>query len=364
MRRYLPKNTEELIGWYEQYAAPFALAFGFATDYIAFRNLDLASVSLALLVYLGLAVFGMTLLNFFQTGNITHRILKSVAPFLPVVVQFSFGGLFGSFVIVYAGSAALAASWVFVIILAALLIGNERFRAKYVQFPFQISILFTSLFAYLVFVLPLVFGRIGADIFLISGVVSVLVVSTFLYVLRNVFHELVEREYVQALKRVGAIFLIFVVLYFTHAIPPLPLALREAEVLHYIERDGATYRALSESTPLYRKYWPFKNVYHRAPNEFVYVYSAVFAPIRFSTTVTHEWEHFNETTGEWDREGSFTFPIFGGRNEGYRGYSIKTNITEGKWRVYVLGPGGARVGKVSFYIENVKVSPPLIEKVF
>lgn len=353
MRRYLPKSTEELLEWWERYVAPFSLALGFIADYIAFQHLDLSAIAFALLGYLLIALGGITLLNFFETGRIPHPLLMRAAPFVPAIVQFSFGGLFGGFVILYSESAKLAATWVFVGLLAALLIGNERFRARYRQFPFQIGILFTALFAYCIVLGPLILGRIGRDVFLLGGVAAVLLVAVFLYILRYVLCDLVEREYVRAMRNVGVIFFIFSALYFTNAIPPLPLALRDAGVYHLVERVDSGYHTLAEDVPWYRDHWPFRKTYHRAPNEPVYVFSAVFAPTRFSTTITHGWERYDDDAGEWKKEGSFTFPIFGGRDEGYRGYSMKTSVPKGKWRVNVFGPNGERIGRVSFYVENV-----------
>src|SRR3989344_3728797 len=66
--------------------------------------------------------------------------------------------------------AAVAASWIFVILLAALLLANERFVRFYMRFAFQVGIFFTTLFSFLIFFLPVIFHRIGPYMFFASGV--------------------------------------------------------------------------------------------------------------------------------------------------------------------------------------------------
>src|SRR5438046_3026621 len=67
---------------------------------------------------------------------------------------------------------------------------------------------------------------------------------------------------------------------------------------------------------------------YRSPGERVYVFSAIFAPSGLSTIIFHEWQHYDENTKDWVTTNTEQFPIIGGRDGGYRGYSFKDNAEE------------------------------------
>jgi len=154
---------------------------------------------------------------------------------------------------------------------------------------------------------------------------------------------------------------IFNVLYFTNAIPPLPLSLKEAGVYHKIEKVGDKYLLEAEPSRWYEAYLRYNTKIHKAPGESVFVYSAVFAPTRFSTTILHEWEYYDEKTEHWVRSATFGFPITGGRDGGYRGFTLKESVEEGKWRVNVKTGDGKIIGRISFTVVEVPEPVPTIE---
>lgn len=350
----LPRRTEELLHLYERYLSPLALISGFVLDsFVLFRRIDLWTSHLLLFFYLVIAALGITLLNLIQIGRLRNDFWIRSAPFLPVAAQFSFGGLFSAYVILYSRSAAYSASWIFVILLAALLLGNERFTRLYSRFNFQIGILFTVLFSFLIFYVPLLFGRIGSDIFLVSGALALLLMTGFLRGLYRLVPELVRANGTKIARSMAVIFVVFNILYFTNAIPPLPLSLKDAGVYHKVEKAGDAYLLEAEPSRWYEAYLRYNTVFHRAPGESVFVYSAVFAPTKFSTTILHEWEYYDGSTESWVRSATLGFPITGGRDGGYRGFSIKENVEAGKWRVNVKTGEGKIIGRISFTIIGV-----------
>jgi hypothetical protein len=58
-----------------------------------------------------------------------------------------------------------------------------------------------------------------------------------------------------------------------------------------------------------------------------------------------------------------SFHITGGRQEGYRGYSFKTNVPAGKWRVFVETPRGQVLGRYEFNVERVDQQPMLVKEI-
>ncbi|KKW19280.1 MAG: hypothetical protein UY63_C0017G0057 [Parcubacteria group bacterium GW2011_GWA2_51_10] len=358
--RYLPKSTEELLTWYERYVSPVTLIIGFSLDAFIVRNVDLLGSAFFLFGYLVIAGSGILLLNLILAGALLGRVWNAAAPFLPVVIQFAFGGLFSGFVILYSQSAALAVSWIFVVALALLLISNERFRKLYGRFAFQIGILFFGLFSFLTFSLPVLLTRIQTDTFVVGGVLSIFIIALYVRLIEYFIPALVRENRRTVLSVIGSIFLLVNVLYFTNAIPPFPLALKEAGVYHSIQKKGDTYVLEEEPRRWYEFYLRYHKAFHKAPGERVYVFTAVYLPADFSAQIFHQWEYHDKEAGEWIESGSYSFPITGGRSGGYRVYTFRQSIAPGKWRVNVRTEDGRIIGRVSF---TIVATPEPVERV-
>lgn len=333
----LPKNVEELAHWYMRYISPISLMFALLLDYfILLRRVDLWIGNLLLFFYIILAASCITIINLIEAGRWRHPRILAVTPLIPVVAQFAFGGLFAAYLSLYWRSVAVEISWIFIVLIAALLIGNERFVRLYTRFVFQFSIFFTALFSFLIFFLPVISGKIGPYMFLASGAASLMVITSFYYFLLFLVPERAKAESTSLARSIAVIFLTFNALYFSGAIPPLPLALKDAGVYHGATRIGNEYRLLGEPTQWSKAYLRYSTVFHRASGESAYVYTAIFAPTGLNATILHKWQRYDAYTKEWITEETIPFYIIGGRDGGYRGYSIKSDIDPGKWRVDVV----------------------------
>lgn len=361
VRPRLPKDVQELVHWYMRYVSPLSLVAGFLLDnFYLLRRVDLLQGNLLLFSYLITAAFGIFLINLIETGRVRAAWILKFAPLISVVVQFSFGGLFSGYLSLYGRSAAFPASWVFVVGLAALLIGNERFLRLYTRFTFQFALYFTVLFSFLIFFLPVVFRQIGPYMFVVSGFTALAVLALLVRFVRFFMPELVKRERTKLARSVAIIFIVFNALYFAGAIPPLPLALKDAGVYHSITRQAdGSYLLEGEETPWWDVVFPYNPTVHRSPSETVYVWSAIFAPSGLSTSILHEWQHYDDATKQWITASTYGFPISGGRDGGYRGYSNKSDLEDGAWRVNVKTQYGQLIGRVSFTVETMNELPPL-----
>ncbi len=359
----MPKNVEELANWYMRYVSPLALVAGFLADnYILLRRVDLWTSNALLFSYLFLAALCIVVMNLITTGRLRWKWLLTVTPLIPVVAQFAFGGLFSGYLSLYSRSATFAASWIFVVLVAALLIGNERFVKLYMRFSFQISMFFAVLFTFLIFFLPVTLHRVGPYMFLLSGATSVLLIVLFLRFVGFLMPEILERERTRTARSIAGIFVLLNVLYFSNAIPPLPLALKDAGIYHAVilSKEG-TYRLFAEPTPWYDEYLPTKKTFHYAAGEDAYLFSAVFAPTGISTTILHEWQRYDADAGRWVTHSTIKFPIVGGRDGGHRGYSFIKDISAGKWRVNVITQYGQLIGRIAFTVVEVPASVPVVE---
>src|SRR3989344_5691746 len=159
-RRYMPKSLDELAQWYMRYISPLALIAGFFADnLILLRHVNVWTSHALLFSYLLIAALCIIVLNLITTGRIRAPWVLKITPLIPVVAQFAFGGLFSGYLSLYSRSASFPLSWIFVVIVAGLLLGNERFVRLYMRFSFQISMLFAVLFSFLIFFLPVIFHQ-------------------------------------------------------------------------------------------------------------------------------------------------------------------------------------------------------------
>jgi Protein of unknown function (DUF2914) len=364
MRRYLPipKDLEQLIHWHERYTSPLSLIAGFLLDtYILLRRVDLWESNALLIFYLLVAGGGIVLLNAVEAGRIRHPRVLSAAPLLPVLVQFAFGGLFSGFVSLYSRSAAFFGTWIFIAVLAGLMVGNERFRKLYLRYSFQIAVYFGALFCFFIFFLPIVFGWIGDTMFIWSGFAAIAGVAVLLYILSLVAPELERKERTASARSVAVIWLVVNVLYFSNLIPPLPLALKDAGVYHSVVRQpNGTYTMQGEPAEWYESIVPTGTTFHRTLGNAVYVFSAIFAPTGLSTTIIHEWQHYDEAKRAWVTESTFSFAINGGRDGGYRGYTLKSAPALGAWRVNVLTSARLYIGRVTFTVTDEPARQKLV----
>jgi hypothetical protein len=138
-------------------------------------------------------------------------------------------------------------------------------------------------------------------------------------------------------------------LYFLSVLPPLPLAMQKAGVFRSIKRLGPVYYAMTESQH-WSVYLGVPPQIHVESGEPVYVFSAVFAPIKLSTTVVHRWQRYDDVKGQWATVQSVPYSITGGRGNGYRGYTKKTSPTPGLWRVDVDTIDGRLIGRIEFMV--------------
>lgn len=340
------KKIEKIYLKYERRLLPLAFFLGFVWDSLTLRRIDLWFENLVFLVHLLILGTVIFILN-------TRRPNK----YLPLVMQFSFGALFSAFFIFYSRSSSLMASWPFLVLLFGLLVGNEVFRKRYSKFIFQLSIYFIVVFSYFIFAIPILVGKMGAGVFLVSGFASLVFIALFACILSF-------KNWRSLSFSILAIYLFFNVLYFTNIIPPIPLSVKESGIYHSVSRlDSGEYVVGSESTPWYLFYKDFNPKFHWQEGTSVYSYSAVFAPTKIDTKIFHRWSYFDKEKNDWVETNRIGFAISGGRGGGFRGYTLKNSVTPGKWRVDVITERGQIVGRTNFEIIKVEVAPELETKI-
>lgn len=361
--RFLPRNRDKLILWYERYVSPLFLVAGFLSDnFILLKRVDLWRTNALLLFYLFMCGIGIIYINLIDEKKIRSDRWIRFVPVVFIAMQFSFGGLFSGFLSLYSRSASVASSWLFVFILAGLLLANERFIKFYRKYVFQLAMYFLCTFSFLTFYLPVLFKEIGARMFLISGMVSIVYICLFMLMLRILTPKTVITNRIKTLASIATIYIVFNTAYFCNIIPPLPLAIKYAGVYHSVSRSGDTYTLIGESLPWYEDFLNYNTTLHISDGDPAYVYAAIFAPTGLTTDLVHEWQEYSTSTKSWQTTDVIRFPIVGGRDGGYRTYTAKTDIDPGEWRVNVRTVDGQLIGRVNFTVVDVSTSTTLVTK--
>ena len=340
---------------YERILMPVSLLIGVAVDFFTFWAIELHTTFLILGVHLILAGAAIIFLN--TTGQ--QKFFSYARLVAPFVLQFSFGALLSASLIFYWFSGALSVSWPLLFLFAILMMSNEVFRHYYLKPLIQLSVYFFVLFSILSLILPSLLNSLDVQVFILSGLSSLIFISALVFSLSRSFPSIkhVRRS---IFASVLIIFALMNGLYFFDLIPPIPLSLRDATVAHSIEHGARGYVLQIEEGNWIDQFLPGE-VVHLPVGKPVYVYSAIFAPTALHTNIFHQWQYFDETKHVWIDKDRLSFPIKGGRDAGYRGYSLKTVVAPGKWRVNVQTQRGQTVGRVGFVVETVDERPELTE---
>ncbi len=334
-----------------------ALIVGFIIDNLTLNRVDQIYDNVVLIFYIFLAGLSILAFNFVEVRNLSSNLATKIKIFAPIIIQYSFGGLFSAFFVFYSRSGSFGASWPFIVLIIFLLILNEFLKEKYSRLVYQVGTYFFVVFSYMIFLVPVLLKEMGQLVFIYSGLISL----TFIYIFTILIHLLTQRKYFNFNKKMWAAifstYLIMNLFYFTNILPPLPLSMKESGVFNLIKKDNNNYVLYREPINFVSKF--FNNTIEINPAAGLYYFSSVFAPTKLNTSIIHEWQYYDQVSKKWIQTTKVSFTISGGRNTGYRGYSLKQNLQEGNWRVLTKTSNGQIIGeekfKVLFTEENLNL---------
>ena len=335
---------------YSRFLVPGMLIAGLVVDYVTFRTIEISTAFTILGIYLVLAGCVIAYKNYYDAGRLRSnlKILSYFRMISPLIVQFTFGALLSASLIFYWFSGTISVSWPFLIIVALLIMSNDVLRHHYLKPVVQISVFYFVLFSYATLVLPYLMNSIQVWIFLLAGLISLIVIYIYIRILSDRLDHIAKIKLY--LKRsILIIFLVMNTLYFLNIIPPIPLSLRSAEMTHSLSRSNGAYLLGVEQENWFERLIPGQTV-HIEQGDPLYAFSTIFAPADLDTTIVHNWQYYDSDTWQWVDSSRLSFYISGGRDQGYRGYSVTSKLHEGKWRVSVETERGQVLGRINFRI--------------
>ncbi len=251
--------------------------------------------------------------------------------FLIATLQFCFGALAGGMLILYGRSGTLAGSAAFLSVGAAILFSNDLWAHRYSAQTMRIGVWYALLLAYVSMVLPILYGRIGGDVFM-HGILAGFIFAFLLIVaFRAVGYLARPRDLYVPLVTVTLITVFFVFSHFTRIMPAVPLAVRHAGIAHKVEHQGSEYQVLFEESNVPLLLETSRTFTTELPSR-LYCFSQVYVPKTITTQIQHRWEYFDVAENKWNTIAIIPYSISGGREEGYRGYTYVTAQHDGEYR--------------------------------
>lgn len=331
---------------YERFLMPGMLLGGTLVDAIQFKLLSLQTTFTISGVYIVLCAVAMALMATpLREGRGMTRSMQLVAPYIQ---QFTIGALLSTSFLFYWFSGTFSVSWPIIGAFALLMVSNEVFRKIFVNPSVQVGVLYFVLFSLFATLSAYVFNSLSAWVFVGGGGVSLLLMLGFL----KVFWKVDELQSAKStmLATIGTIFIAMNGAYFLNLIPPIPLSLREAGMYYDVTRQDGEYLLEGEAVSWLEGVMPGQTL-HTDAGQPIYAFTSVYAPADLSTIIVHRWERYDGLSEGWTTVDELSFPMAGGRSEGYRGYTRKSSLTEGKWRVTVMTERGQVLGRIPFRVE-------------
>jgi len=346
-----------LLGRNKHRLATCALAFGFLVDIVTFRNLNLNYALILLGAHLFIVAFSILVLSIPLKSDVDSFVAR-VRSWIPVAQQYSMGNLLSAFLILYSASGSLAASWPFFVLVAVAAVGNETLKLQKYRLPFQTSLFCLNLVLFSALLWPVLFRSISTATFLVSVLVAFFVFALFRRTLWLVARAAFSASKKNINRGAFSVLVVVVLLYFTNIIPPIPLTLSTIDFYYSVARSGDSYIARDEMRSFVDRFLSF------TPRTLVlssgapaYVFTAISAPAKLDTTIVHRWQYFNENTHSWVTKNSVEFPIVGGRQGGYRAFSLSESPAAGRWRVSVETTSGKILGRSYMTVEHSTTQP-------
>ncbi|AWX46316.1 hypothetical protein HME9304_03349 [Flagellimonas maritima] len=365
--RYRNSKLRRLIRKHEKYAPVLFFIGGFIFDSLTLGRIDRLYDLIVLCLHMTALTIMLYIYNLVDDGKWKNSIIGRYDEYLPLAIQFFFGGLSSAYVIYFSRSVSLSKTVSFFVILVLLLFANEflkkRISNKYLQFGVYFFINFT----FFAFMVPVFIKEMNTNIFLISGAVSL--VSTLILIVFIYLKSPSTRAEVGLGKLIGIVFSIYITInlfYLFRLIPPVPLALENGIVAHDIKLENNNYIVSYEAdgSHIFWRRHRLKFIYK--PEESVYVFSSIFAPTDIEKSILHRWKWYDPNTNDWKIVEDIGYDIVGGRDGGYRGYTFKNNVKKGTWRVEVITEEELVLGVINFEIViNPSLNPKnIVEKKF
>lgn len=263
-----------------------------------------------------------------------------------LIVHFLFGSLLSAYTIFYYTSASALTSFLFIMLLAGLMLANEIPRIQKFGLPVRVILYSICMLSYFAFFYPILIGHVGPVPFWLGFISSALVFALIWKMnFKGESSELLKRH---VLIPAVSVHIVFLVGYYLSLIPPVPVAVKKIGIYYDVSKVEGQYLGTHQRSSW--KIWQRGSQdFYARPGDKVTVLLSIFSPARFEDKVYLKW-YFDDPKLGWQLADTIPLSILGGRDEGFRGFGSKQFYNLGDWRVIVETSDGREVGRITLEI--------------
>ncbi|MCB0406560.1 MAG: DUF2914 domain-containing protein [Bdellovibrionales bacterium] len=328
---------------------------GFLFDIVTLARIDQVGTILQQLAYILIATGLLASLFLKPEWKIPNSPkTEKLLSYRMAALHFLYGALLSSYTIFYFKSASFSVSFFFLLIIAVLLVANEFPHFHNLGLGIKSSLLSLVTLSFISYVLPIIFGNIGPWIFILSIITSCIYVALFIHALKKKgIDEKITQKH--ALYPMVSVIFLFLLCYFFKILPPVPLSLQYVGVYHTVEKTSEGKYKLGHYQPWWNFWSHGDQSFDAQANDKIIIFFRLFAPSHFSEEIQLIWSLKNPN-GDWEIQDKIPISISGGRDEGFRGYGVKSNFSEGSWRTQVVTSDEREIGRISFSVTKASDS--------
>lgn len=349
----------ELHSKYEKYYPAAFFVGGFIFDVITLDRIDSLFAIVQQAVYLILAATLMILQILEKMGRYQPQF--KLWQYNNEALHFIFGSLLSAYFLFYFVSSSLAVSAGFLLVMFALLVANEFPQFQKTGPWLKFTLFGVCIFSFLSYVVPVFVGTTNIFTLIIaicSGLLCVFTIYRFIQrkaqgtqAVQSATPETATLPPMDIQKNILhppiAVAVILLALYFLKLLPPLPLSIQYIGIYHSVERQDGEY-VLKYDRPWYRFWQNGAQTFHAYSGDKIICFARIFSPTAFDDSVSFRWQFYGRNG--WENRDLVPVRIVGGRDQGFRGYTMKSNYEAGDWRVKVETLDGREIGRISFTV--------------
>jgi hypothetical protein len=350
----MQSTYQKILSYYKTHELRFDMGLfvgGFLFDIVTLSEVDNFFGILQQAIYLillGSIIFGETIRTE-DSRRAGPLWFEKIWEFRQAAFHFLLGSLLSLYSLLFLKSASFFSSSVFILVLVAIMIANELSWVRSKGVPLRMSLFVVCLLSFFSICFPLLLGFVGYLPFFLSILATMGFIFGFCRLLakKGVLPGTLAQMIVWPTLGVCGLFLI---LYVSGLIPPVPLSVKNLGVYHQIEKKEGQY-ILSRAKVAnwnWRGMLGLQQIEVR-PGDRLHFFAQVSSPARFSDQVLIHW-YFEDPKRGWQSTDQVSMPVSGGRKEGYRGYSVKQNFQAGSWQVRVETTDGREIGRLYFSV--------------
>ncbi len=276
-----------------------------------------------------------------------HWLYASSLPYF--LLQFLFGSLLSALFILYFKSASHLLAFFVTLLLGVLLVANEFLESEYRRFTLSWALFGLCAMLLFNFALPFLLGSVHAAWFYLSTLLGA-ALAVFLY-----------KKTPNHLGAIMPVWLIaggLMLAYWFDMIPPVPLVKREIAMAYDLKKVAANYQLTQQKSAWWVFWRKSSDDLEVLRGQRIYCFSSIFAPSGLKTKLFHNWQL--HTKNGWVTQSYAGFALNGGRNDGYRGYTYKSNVVAGDWRVRVENETNKTIA-VHYFTVSTGAAQPIIQ---